>query len=953
MSRVLGFALLLSACAGQAGQAGPRVPVQPTTPFVLVMPAPASAHGAPITLTAEDGTGLQLAALDARIEVTGPLAETELRLRFVNPTSQLIEGRFRLALPARSFVSRIAMNIGGQLREADARPLATARDVYEATLQVKRDPLLVEQKNENEITARVYPIEPRETKEVVVAWTSEIGVDAPVTLPLRGLPAAANLSVAVSEDGQVVVDRHQNDLPVTEDFRWTPRAGSASAIRSGNALVARVRVPTAGGVEPIGKSLTVLLDTSASQAADLESMLDALDETLIDLAGREPSTHLVVAAFDQEVVRIHEGPIGPLSAAERRAIRTRGALGASDLEHALGWAAASKSERVLLVGDGLPTAGSADRDRLVAATRALGATRLDAMTLSNVTNAPLLHALTSGVLEHDGVVVSRGGAAARLRAKVLRSVPIAIPGATAIYPSVLHAVQEGDERVVYAELPSRTEPHVSVGGEVATLTLAVSKSAVRAVARAHLDALTEKAETSGWNETTRAEVVALAEKHKLASPLTALLVVEPPSPARTTRAPILRQSMCTVTGRLPPETVQFTVRQNAGRFRACYSQGLLRNPKLRGRVTTKLTMNPDGDVVDAIDGGSDLPDQRVISCIVETFKSLTFPKPPGSYWVTVIYPFMLHPLGEEEETDPPPAPRAGDFVAPWRFRPPPPPPPPPPTAVNPWNGVYARAREAIGRGALATALAVSTDAVARRTDDVVALLALGESLGAAGLISDAARAYGSIADLYPNRADMLRTAGTRLSGIGAHTLAIELLRRAKDERPDQPSSHHLLAMALFAAGSHAEAIAVLGKAIALDFPARYVDANRVLAATRGFMERAWRGTGEVSPLMSGGGALYVITWETDASDVSLDLPDAKLLSLGHTSGFGPNATLAWDIPEKSAASIQLARRGPSGDALGVVHVLAMDKSGHASIRAHPFVLMTSDASLRLSTPENR
>ncbi len=937
---MLGLALVLSACGAQVV---PRTPVQPTAPLVLAMPAPASVHAAPITLTAEDGTGLGLLALDAHIEVTGPLAQTELRLRFSNPTSRLIEGRFRLALPKRSFVSRLAMKIDGALREADARPLAVARDVYEATLQERRDQLLVEQKNENELIARVYPINAREEKEIVVGWTSEIGADAPVTLPMRGLPVVGELGITVSENGKVVVERHQNALPVTEDFRWVPTAGGADAIRSGDALVARVRVPSAGGVEPIGKALTVLLDTSASQAHDLEATLDALNEIFVELAEREPSTHLVVAAFDQEVVRVHDGPMGPFSREERDAIRSRGALGASDLEQALAWAAPLKSERVLLVGDGVATAGSADRARLVAATRALGANRIDAMSRSDVTNAPLLRALTSGVLEHDGVVMGRGEAS-RLRTKVHRSLSIAIPGAKTVRPTVLHGVQEGDERVVYAELPARKEARVSVGGAEMKPVVAFAKSAVRAVAKAHLDAMVETAETASWTDATRAEATALSQKHALASPLTALLVVEPPMSQRTRvlRAPTMRMVTSTVIGRMPPETIQLVVRQNAGRFRACYNEGLLRNPKLRGRVSTLIKLNPDGQVVESRDNGSELPDAQVVSCIVHAFEALTFAKSPQ--WLTVIYPFMLHPAGEGEDDEP--APVARPFSIPhWHVSWPEPAPARPWT--TPWDGVYGQTREAIARGAWATALGISTAAVAERTDDVLALLALGESLEAAGLRKDAARAYGSIADLNPNRADMLRAAGTRLSAIGAHPLAIELLTRARDDRPDQPSSHHLLAMALFAAGAPTHALAVLDKAKEQHFPARYGDAERVLAAERALIDRAARGTGEVSPLIAQGGALYAVTWETDASDVAFTLEGAKTSALGHTAGFGPNATLAWDIPEKSAPVVRFARRGPSGDAMGVLHVLAVDASGHVALRAHPFVLMTQDGSLRL------
>src|SRR5262249_14862885 len=53
----------------------------------------------PLSLTASDGTGLKLTSLDARAIVDGPLAFTELRLRFENPQDRILEGRFAITLP--------------------------------------------------------------------------------------------------------------------------------------------------------------------------------------------------------------------------------------------------------------------------------------------------------------------------------------------------------------------------------------------------------------------------------------------------------------------------------------------------------------------------------------------------------------------------------------------------------------------------------------------------------------------------------------------------------------------------------------------------------------------------------------------------------------------------------------------------------------------------------------
>jgi len=112
--------------------------------------------------------------------------------------------------------------------------------------------------------------------------------------------------------------------------------------------------------------------------------------------------------------------------------------------------------------------------------------------------------------------------------------------------------------------------------------------------------------------------------------------------AHATKAPSLRQGATQVNGRLPPEVIQRIVRQNFGRFRLCYENGLRNNPTLSGRVSVKFVIDRSGAVSTAQDGGSELPDQGVISCVVRGFGNLSFPQPEGGM-VTVVYPIMFNP----------------------------------------------------------------------------------------------------------------------------------------------------------------------------------------------------------------------------------------------------------------------------------------------------------------------
>lgn len=105
-------------------------------------------------------------------------------------------------------------------------------------------------------------------------------------------------------------------------------------------------------------------------------------------------------------------------------------------------------------------------------------------------------------------------------------------------------------------------------------------------------------------------------------------------------APRMRPGVTTVSGRLPPEVIQRTVRQNYGRFRMCYEQGLVKNPNLEGRVATRFVIGRGGTVENAQNGGSDLPDSGVVGCVVSAFYGLSFPEPQGGI-VTVTYPIVF------------------------------------------------------------------------------------------------------------------------------------------------------------------------------------------------------------------------------------------------------------------------------------------------------------------------
>jgi hypothetical protein len=109
------------------------------------------------------------------------------------------------------------------------------------------------------------------------------------------------------------------------------------------------------------------------------------------------------------------------------------------------------------------------------------------------------------------------------------------------------------------------------------------------------------------------------------------------------RPPRVRMGATNVSGRLPPEVIQRIVRQNFGRFRLCYENGLRNNPNLQGRVSVRFVIGRDG-TVSSVGGGGDIPDSGVVSCVTRAFYGLSFPQPEGGI-VTVSYPIVFTPGG--------------------------------------------------------------------------------------------------------------------------------------------------------------------------------------------------------------------------------------------------------------------------------------------------------------------
>lgn len=502
-------------------------------------------RAAPLSLTASDGTGLRLVEVRARAVIEGPLAFTELELEFENPLPRRIEGRFEIELPARSAISRFAMQIGDAWQEGEVVERQAARRAYEDFLHRKQDPALLEQAAGNSFGARVFPIEARARKRLIVAYSQELvhGED-PYRLPLRGLPEIERLDVSAALAGadKPLLTWVQSKVTPDHDFEAPlPASPGVTALRHDAWSLARVQV--GGSTEAVGiGDLVVLFDTSASGAIGFDRRIRRMAGVIAalqkDLGGPIP---LRILGFDQEVVELFAGTTETLDDAALGRIASRRALGASDLVkalHAVG--PGGTDRRVLLVSDAVVTAGAHELvaiERAASELAAQGVARIDAID-DGAGAQEVLAAVTTAPAMAPGVVIdSRLDDAAtvhKLRTQAFEALEVQVPGAAWVWPSRIEGAQPGDDVLVYAELPATATMRVGLGDTepaTAVTTEALGPLLRRAWMRASVQRMTEQRsrllETDkDGRESLRKRIIELSVRERVLSEFTALLVLE-------------------------------------------------------------------------------------------------------------------------------------------------------------------------------------------------------------------------------------------------------------------------------------------------------------------------------------------------------------------------------------------------------------------------------------------
>ncbi len=778
----------------------------------------------------------------------------------------------------------------------------------------------------------------------------------------------------------------------------------------------------------------MLVDTSASQHPRQRRRHGARQRLGSALA-RRAGGHLGLRPDDDGIVDEGHKASAILN---WKKLEERRSLGASDLQQALAVVAANKTKyaRGLLISDGVITAGP---DALADAVKATGARRFDAIAVGGIRDRDALGRLVmGGGLVVDGELPS-ALIAKKLNHKTLSGLKVAVPGAEWVWPETLDNMQPGEPALIYADLAADKPFSISIDGKAigaGALKRSERPLLERAWVAARIKRLLDQKERTADKDMKAAltkQAIELSTTHRVLCPLTALLVLE--TEADYARFHIDRNALSSI---LAVENGKIVVNGRKGtpvvkkvadktpvrpvekvakfKVKADEAEGSVERDKDRPSVddgaapshamagkAARRSRDDDADAFDAREeskvsdlsgaasgsaggaaSGAAMAPQRGMPSPSTAPAQPAAEAAPTADIARSASPRDAGESGESRNRLSNATPQPVSVA-----RPEPPPPPAPSAAkteiIDPYTGQFRLVMKDIRHKSYDEALAQADGWWHSSPGDVMALVALGEALEAKGDLDEASRAYGSLIDLFPARADMRRFAGQRLERLSLKNLAIlrmaiDTYAKAEEQRPDHPQSHRLLAYALLRQDEPEKAFDVLEKGARYRYPSgRFAGVDQIFAEDLGIAAQVWikkepaRKEEIYKRLANAGGhretapsLRFILSWETDANDVdfhifdskdghafysSKELPSGGELYADVTTGYGPECFTIRGKPSAAPYKLQAHyySRGPMGYGMGKLEIVQHDGKGGLKFDERPFVVMQDQAFLDLGS----
>jgi len=420
--------------------------------------------------SAADVTRLALHRVHVRARTTGDMVEHAVEQVFYNASDVRLEGTFRFPLPEGASLNGLAMEIDGRLMEGELVERVKARETYEAIVDSMQDPALLEWEQGRTFKLRVFPIEARSEKRIIVRYLAPLRRGASGWSFVYGTNVAESQgripSFRIDLDGRTVVDQRdfQPGHEVVVPVEAPPSKAMQERRADGTYLAVRVEPDWSAlpqGRQPGPRRVVFVLDSSRSALESWSQAMQTLEILLGDLAPQDRARLVAcdLACRDQtpDFFTPTEANVGAaLSFAQR--IDPDGATDlAATFAHVGGIAGGAE---VVYIGDGTATWGRTDDAALRDIVKdALGESRLSAAVLGRGASSKLIRDLAAqqgGLVAQPrspmqvrrfGLAVSGSG-----QRRTLRGLRIEAE-AEAVYPRRASVLPEGETLVALLRVP--------------------------------------------------------------------------------------------------------------------------------------------------------------------------------------------------------------------------------------------------------------------------------------------------------------------------------------------------------------------------------------------------------------------------------------------------------------------------------------------------------------------
>jgi len=444
-----------------------------------------------------------------QVSVSGRVARVTVEEWFRNVGPTIDEGMYHFPLPGEAVFSSYSLWQGDQELRGEAMDAVQARAIYEAIVRQKRDPALIELAGQGLIRARVFPINPGETRKITLKYTQMLDRAGEAWrfryLGDRGrqtAPRSFRVEVdSASRFGDPYSPTHQIQAVRTGDRIDVTLADGAAA---GDF---ELLLPLARGLvglslvtqHPVGEDgyfMLLLAPGAAAEAQALRRDLVAVIDVSGSMSGEKIAqaklalTQLIGGLRDSDRFRLvaFSGGVRRYASAWTNAtatnrgdaatwIRSLEAEGGTNIAGALTEAFADAPDAealgvVVFLTDGLPSVGESDPERIAeAAEQGRGRFRVFAFGVGDDVNTYLLDRLTErarGTTEYvrpgENIERAVGALAAKVASPVLTDLALSASPGVEVYdlqPGSLPDLFAGDEMVVFG----RYRGAGSAGGE--------------------------------------------------------------------------------------------------------------------------------------------------------------------------------------------------------------------------------------------------------------------------------------------------------------------------------------------------------------------------------------------------------------------------------------------------------------------------------------------------------